>query len=157
MYQSGTANLQKTFIKVFNFALREMKSGALCAIVDASHQHLRQKSIDHAARYQVIKSSSTRHSEYNTRKKSQNMKNALLRGCESLSFMLPRAISFDYTTTTTTTTSVSPPSTGNSRGNEIHPKFDLEEGREEGFPSKPTCINIGDLEKLHKNDSSCVI
>ncbi|KAI6243811.1 G-PROTEIN-RECEP-F1-2 domain-containing protein [Aphelenchoides fujianensis] len=38
VHQVGTQNLQKTMAKVFNFALREAKSGALCAMVDNSQQ-----------------------------------------------------------------------------------------------------------------------
>ncbi|KAI6205795.1 hypothetical protein M3Y94_00832900 [Aphelenchoides besseyi] len=41
VHQIGAQNLQKTMMKVFNYALREMKSGALCAMVDASHQQIR--------------------------------------------------------------------------------------------------------------------
>lgn len=46
VHQIGVVNLQKTMSKVFNYALREMKSGALCALVDASQQQVRNRSQD---------------------------------------------------------------------------------------------------------------
>ncbi|CAD5229363.1 unnamed protein product [Bursaphelenchus okinawaensis] len=36
--QISSSNIQKTMVRVFNFALREMKSGALCAVVDYTQQ-----------------------------------------------------------------------------------------------------------------------
>uniref|UniRef100_A0A914D390 Uncharacterized protein n=1 Tax=Acrobeloides nanus TaxID=290746 RepID=A0A914D390_9BILA len=41
-----TTALQKAFNKIFNLALREIKSGALCAMVDATRSNLRRQSHD---------------------------------------------------------------------------------------------------------------
>ena len=38
--QAVLSNLQKSIIRTFNCALREMKNGALCALVDASQRKM---------------------------------------------------------------------------------------------------------------------
>lgn len=38
VHQSSMTNVQRTMAKVFNYSLREMKSGALCAMVDRAHK-----------------------------------------------------------------------------------------------------------------------
>uniref|UniRef100_A0AC34FT58 Globin family profile domain-containing protein n=1 Tax=Panagrolaimus sp. ES5 TaxID=591445 RepID=A0AC34FT58_9BILA len=146
VYQSGTANLQKTFIKVFNFALREMKSGALCAVVDANHPHLRQKSVDRT-------SSSKLYDKVNTVTLPKKP-NGILRTCESLSFMFPRAPSLDLPTPTTTSTS--PPGSRDSRM--PHPtgkshSLDTEDHTfRNGFLAQPNAVSIYDLDQLKFTD-----
>uniref|UniRef100_A0A915E8Z1 Uncharacterized protein n=1 Tax=Ditylenchus dipsaci TaxID=166011 RepID=A0A915E8Z1_9BILA len=119
VHQVVLSGLQRTMIKTFNFALREMKSGALCAMVDASHQHVRLQKhgiINHLHKPinifrhcdslnesgEVNGLSLKRHnSEDLVKRRNSEFQKALLHSCDSLSLIIPRMDSIDCSTTST--------------------------------------------------------
>ncbi|KAI1690466.1 hypothetical protein DdX_22465 [Ditylenchus destructor] len=119
VHQSSMTNVQRTMAKVFNYSLREMKSGALCAMVDRAHKQVRlQRSAgdlnesklfmhcdslnDREAHERSL--SPKRHNSDISRRRNSEVKRVLLRSCESLSLIIPRAESMDATSTVTDAT-----------------------------------------------------